>query len=220
MGRISDPNRQKILILAATTVLAVLVTPIVPNANADSPVVSFLLKSGEVRGIVPRKAQVFRTVSAVRNSAGERPARPEIGRYEEEGFVAAAIVRLHDRTEPAAKGISSVFEFEAAAGARAEMEAELKDELDPRALGKEGILKYFTLRHFKVPEVPKAVGFAFVSNKGAAEVGRESGIAKGLFIEGNCLFAVGIFQPMSKEVTEPVVNGIQAVFRRTGGICP
>src|ERR1700733_12068604 len=107
MERISDPSyRRKIMILAATTLLAAVVMPVVPNANAAPPVVSFLLKPGEGRGIAPRKAQVFRTVSAVRNAAGERPTRPEIGRYEEEGFVEAAIVRLHDRTEPAAKGIS------------------------------------------------------------------------------------------------------------------
>jgi hypothetical protein len=220
MERISDPSyRRKIMILAATTLLAAVVMPVVPNANADPPVVSFLLKPGEVRGFAPRKAQVFRTVSAVRNAAGERPTRPEIGRYEEEGFVEAAIVRLHDRTEPAAKGISSVFEFETAAGARAEMEAELK-EVDPRALRKGSSLKYFTLRHFKVPEVPKAVGFAFVSNKAAARIGRESGIAKGLFVEGNCLLAVGVFRLRSREVVEPVRGGVRAIFNRSGGICP
>lgn len=216
--RISDPRGRKVMILAATTLLTAVVTPIVPNASADPSIVSFLLKPGQVRRIVPRKAEVFRTVSAVRDAAGERPARPEVGRYEEEGFVEAAIVRLHDRTEPAAEGISSVFEFDTAAGARAEMEAELK-EVDPRALRKEGFPKYLTLRHFKVPEVPKAVGFVFVSNKAAARVGREFGIAKGLFIEGKCLFAIGIYRPTSKEVTEPIIGGVQAIAGRAAGGC-
>lgn len=220
MERISDPYRRKILILSAMTLLAAVVTPAVANASGASPVIHFLLKSGDARGFVSGKTQVFRTVAAVRTAAGKSPSKSEIRRLELEGFIEAAIVRLHDRTEPPAEGVSSVFEFETEAGARAEMDAELKDELHPRALRREGSLKYFTLRHFKVPGVPKAVGFALVSNRAAAKVGRESGIAKGLFIEGSCLFAVGVYRPMSKEVAEPVISGVQAIARRTDDSCP
>jgi hypothetical protein len=34
------------------------------------------------------------------------------------------------------------------------------------------------------------------------------------------LIAIGIFRPMSKEVIEPVITGVQAISGRTGGICP
>jgi|GEM_PF-3925618 len=215
MERISDLHRPKIMILAVATLLAATATVVVPTADAGAAVVSFLLKPGDVAGIAPGMAQVFRTASAVRNAAGERPAKSEIERYEAEGFVEAAIVRLHDPAEGAAKGLSSVFEFETVAGAKAEMQVELKEELDPRAMRKEGILRFLTLRHVKVPGVPTAVAFAFTSNAAAAKLGLESGIAKGLFIDGSCLVAVGIFRPTSKEVIEPVRSGVQAISERT-----
>lgn len=100
------------------------------------------------------------------------------------------------------------------------MKAELKEEIDPAALRKEEILDYLVLRHFKVPGVPTAVAFAFVSNRAAQRAGLESGVAKGLFVEGNCLFAVGDARFKSNEVVEPVISGVQAIFNRSGGICP
>lgn len=156
----------------------------------------------------------------MRAASGERPSKIEINRYEAEGFVEAVIVRLHDRAESAAKGVSSVFEFETADGAKAEMQAELKEELDPRAMRREGVLRFLTLRHVEVPGVPTAVAFALTSNAAAAKVGFKSGIAKGLFIEGSCLVAVGIFRPTSKAVIEPVRSGVRAISERTGGVCP
>jgi hypothetical protein len=170
-------------------------------------------------GFRPGKAQVFRTVSAVRKGSGESLSKREIRRYEVEGFVEAAVVRIHDQAEPAVRAISSVFEFESPTGANAEMTAELKEELDSE-VPQTGGFHFFTLRRFKVPGVPKAVAFAFVSNKAAARLGFESGIAKGLFIEGDCLLSVGIFRPTSKEVIEPVISGVQAISGRTDGICP
>jgi hypothetical protein len=218
MERIPNLGQRAARVLAATLLVAVVV-PVVANASDVSSVIPFLLKSGEMGGFEPGKAQVFRTVSAVRSAAGERPSKPQVRRYEAEGFVEAAIVRIHGQAEPAARGISSVFGFETPTGAEAEMRAELKEEFDLEAPQPGGI-NVLTPRRFEIPGVPKSVAFAFVTNKAAARLGVESGTAKGLFIEGNCLLAVGIFRPMSKEVTEPVVNGVQAIFSRTGGICP
>jgi hypothetical protein len=206
--------------LAATALLGATTTIVVPYANAVPSVVSLLLKPGEVREIAPGKAQVFGSAPAVRNAAGERPVKSEVERYEAEGFVEAAIVRLHDRTERAAEGLSSVFEFESVAGAKAEMHAELKEVLDPRAMRIKGILRFLTLRHVEVPSVPTAVAFAFTSKPAAVRLGFESGIAKGLFIEGTCLVTVGIFRPSSNDVMEPVRTGIQAISERTAGTCP
>lgn len=100
------------------------------------------------------------------------------------------------------------------------MKAELKEELDLRAMRKEGMLKYLILRHFKVPGVSKAVAFAFLPNEAADELGLEAGVGSGLFTEGNCLFTVGVLRPTSKEVTKPVISGVQAISGRTAGSCP
>ena len=217
VGLIRRPSRRAF----ATSVAMLLVAwaaPVPANAADASPLAALLLRPGEMSGFTPGKPRVFRTVAAIESASGEKPTKLEAKRYEEEGFVEAATVRMHSNAEPAAKGISSVFEFETPMGAKAEMKAELK-EIDPAALRKEGILDYFVLRHFKVPEVPGAVGFAFVSNRAAERVGVESGVAKALFVQGNCLFALGIGRFRSSEVVAPVVGGVQAIFSRSGGSC-
>jgi len=218
--RIRRPSRQALATFAAMLLLVALATPMPATAAGASPLVSFLLKPGEMSGFTPGKPRVFRTVAAIETASGEKPTELKTKRYEAEGFVEAATVRMHSNVEPAARGISSVFEFETPIDARAEMKAELKEEIDPAALRKEGILDYLVLRHFKVPGVPRAVGYAFVSNGAAERAGLESGVAKALFVEGNCLFAVGIGRFKSNEVVEPVISGVQAIFNRSGGICP
>jgi hypothetical protein len=180
-------------------VLVVFAAPVSANAVDASPLVDFLLKPREMTGFTPGKPRVFRTVAAIETASGEKPTELKTKRYEAEGFV---------------------FEFETPIDARAEMKAELKEEIDPAALRKEGILDYLDLRHFKVPGVPKAVAFAFVSNRAAERAGLESGVAKGLFVEGNCLIAVAVARFNSNEVVEPVISGTQAISSRSGGVCP
>jgi hypothetical protein len=216
----SSRRRQVLAIFAAMLLLMAFAAPVPANAADASPLVAFLLKSGEMSGFMPGKPRVFRAVAEVETASGEKPTELETKRYEGEGFVEAATVRMHSNAEPVAKGISSIFEFETPMDARAEMKAELKEEIDPAALRKDGILDYLVLRHFKVPGVLGAVGFAFVSNRAAERAGLESGVAKGLFVEGDCLLAVGDGQFKSDEVVEPVISGVQAIFSRTGGICP
>jgi hypothetical protein len=218
--RIRQPPRQALATFTAMLLLVALAAPVPANAADASPLVAFLLKPGDMSGFTPGKPRVFRTVAAVETASGEKPTELETKRYEAEGFVEAAIVRIHSNAEPAARGISSVFEFETPVGASAEMKAELKEEIDSAALRKKGILDYFVLRHFKVPGVPRAVAFAFVSNRKAERVGVQSGLAKGLLVEGNCLFAVGVARFKSNEVVKPVISGVQAIFNRSGGICP
>lgn len=220
VGRSRRPPRQAFAIFAATLLLVAFAAPTRANAADASPLVDFLLKPGEMSGFTPGKPRVFRTVSAVEMASGEKPTEVEAKRYEAEGFVEAATVRMHSNIEPGAKGISSVFEFETPMDARAEMKAELKEEIDPAALRKEGIFDYLVLRHFKVPGVPRAVAFAFVSNRAAERAGLESGVAKGVFVEGNCLLAVGAIRFKSTEVVGPVISGVQAIFNRSGGVCP
>ena len=202
---------------AFVLLLAVAVMPVAANATGRSPLAPFLLKAGEVGGFEPGNAQVFRSVGAVREGSGARPATPTIRRYEAEGLLEAAIVRIHDRAEAAAEGISSVFEFEAPAGAKAEMKAEkeaLRNDLNPAGS------EYVVLRQFRVPWVTSAAGFALLPNREALRLGAESGIAKGLSVEGSCLITVGILRPWSKEVIEPVRSGMQAISARTGSVCP
>jgi hypothetical protein len=220
VGRNRRPLREAPAIFAAMLLLAVLALPVPANAADASPLVAFLLKPGEMSGFIPGTPRVFRTVAAVETAAGEKPTESETRRYEAEGFVEAASVRMHSNAKPAARGISSVFEFVTPMDARAEMKAELKEEIDRVALRRKGILDYLVLRHFRVPGVPKAVGFALVSNRAAERAGLEAGVAKGLFVEKNCFLAVGNARFRSSEVVEPVINAVQAVFNRSGGICP
>lgn len=222
VGRICRPPRHALATFAAIAMLLLvaLAAPVPANAADASPLIAFLLRPGEMSGFTPGKPRVFRSVAAVETTAGEKLTESVTKRYEAEGFVEAATVRMHSNAEPVAKGISSVFEFETPIDARAEMKAELKEEIGPAALRKEGILDYLVLRHLKVPGVPRAVAFAFVSNGSANRLGLESGVAKGLFVEGNCLFAVGDGRFNSNEVVEPVISGVQAIFNRSGGICP
>jgi len=218
--RESRRRRQGLATFAAMLLVVALAAPIPANAADVSPLVAFLLEPGEMSGFTPGKPRVFRTVAAIETVSGEKPTESKAKRYEAEGFIEAATARMHSNAEPSAKGISSVFEFETPMDAKAEMKAELKEEIDPAALRKEGILDYLVLRHFKIPEVPGAVAFAFVSNRAAKMAGLESGVAKALFVEGNCLFAVGVGRFKSDEVVEPVISGVQAIFNRSGGICP
>lgn len=219
MVRSPSPYRRWVTVIIATALAAVM-TPVVANARNVSPITPFLLKAGEVRGITPGKVQVFRAASAVRNGAGEIRTEPEIRRYETEGFVEAALVRIHDLAEPMARGVSTVFEFKTSAGAQAEMHVELKEELDPDVLRREGVFKYLALRHFKAPGVPEVRAYAFVTNRAAEKLGLESGIAHGLFVQGTCLFSIGILRPASNYVIEPVRTGIQAIAGRVDGTCP
>ena len=220
IGGIRRPPRQALATFTAVLLLVASATAVPANAADASLLVAFLLKPGDMSGFTPGKPRVFRTVAAVETASGEKPTESEIKRYEAEGFVEAATVRIHSNAEPVARGISSVFEFESPMDARAEMKAELKEEVDPAALRKKGVSDYFVLKHFKVPRVPEAVAFAFVSNSAAERVGVESGVAKGLFVEGNCLFAVGVARFKNNEVVEPVISGVQAISNRSGGICP
>lgn len=75
-------------------------------------------------------------------------------------------------------------------------------------------------RHFLIPRVSGAVGFAAIPSRFAKTRGFSAGVAKALFIEGSCLFSVGIFRPASENVIEPVVGGVQAISERVNGICP
>jgi hypothetical protein len=204
--------------LAAAIVLAAVVAPVAANGAGVSPLVPFLLKPGDMSGFKPGKPQVFRTLGAVREASGEKPPKREIRRWEAEGFVEAAIARIRNTAEPAGVGNSSVFEFDTPAGAKTEMHVEVKEEFELKMPA--ATRKYFTRRRFGVPGVPGAVVYAFVSNRAAAKFGVGVGIAKGLFVEGNCLVTTGIGRFASREVTEPVIGGIQAIYRRTGGSCP
>lgn len=218
-GSIRRLLRQARTTFAATLLLMALTAAVPANAADASPLVGFLLRPGEMSGFTPGNPRVFRTIETIETASGEKPTALESKRYAEEGFVEAAIVRMHSKAEPAAKGISSVFQFETRMDARAEMKAELKEEIDPATLRKEKILKYLDLRHFRVPGVPEAVAYAFVSNRASEKLGVEAGVAKGLLVEGNCLLSIGVGRLKSKEVVDPVVNGVQAIFNRSGGIC-
>jgi hypothetical protein len=216
------PYRQALSILVVAFALMAATAPVAASAPDASSAAAFLLKPGEMGQFTPGRPQVFRTAAALERASEDSPkqVRLRIRRYKAEGFVQGATVRLHDKADPSAKGISSVSEFETPTGAKVEMRAELKEELDLRTLRKKGGLKYLRLRHFRVPGVPNAVAFAFLSDRAAGRLGLEAGFAKGMFVEGSCLLAVGDGSLTSNEVTEPVIDGVQAISERTAGNCP
>jgi hypothetical protein len=191
--------------------------PLRATAADVSPLAGFLLRPGEMTGFEPGKVQTFRTVAAIRGGSGQRPSMQELRRYEADGFLEAVSARIHNRGEPGAKGLSTVFEFETPAGAKAEMKAELNDEFNGIVPGPER--DYFILSRFKVPNVLNAVAFAVVTNRAAETLGVESGVSKAMFVEGDCLFTLGVYRPASNEVTKPVVSGVQSISGRAGGAC-
>jgi len=208
----------RVVAIAASMSLVASASPVVSNVAAASPLTAFLLQPGEMGGFLPGRAQVFRTVAAVRSEFGSKPTGREIKRYESEGLVEAAAVRSHDRAEPAAKGASSVFEFSTPGAATAEMAAEIREALDPDALNTVGG-EYIILRRFHVSGVPGGAAFEFVTNASAAELGVESGTGRGMFVDGNCLFAVAVFRPASTEVRALIVTALQAISSRTRDTC-
>jgi hypothetical protein len=214
-----DPHSRKVTAVVAAVLFIGLGHPIASNAADASPLTSFLLKPGEIGGFVPGKARVYRTASAIRSAYGKRPTKSEIRRFETEGFVEAATVRIHDRLEKSAEGFSSVAEFQTRTGAGEELKAEMKAQLNSKvrntARG-----QYFVQRHFSVPGVSRVFGVVLQTNEMAAQLGIESAIANALFVEGNCLFAVAVYRPASKEVVASVITGIQAISRRSEGECP
>jgi len=195
------------------------VTPAAAGATGASPLLPLLLKSGDVSGLGPGKAQVFRTAAAVKEGSGERLPKRDVRRLEENGFVEGATTHIHVRSEPSALGFSSVAEFETPAGAEAEMKARFKEVLDPAELRKEGLLDFLTLKHFKVPGVPTTLAFAFLTKRVAAELGLEMGIANGFFVEGRCLLTEALFRQESVDVIDPVRGAIQALAERAEVAC-
>jgi hypothetical protein len=189
------------------------------SGATNSLLVRFLVKPGDMKGFRPGKPQVFPSIPELTNPSGEHPSSGEIERYETEGLVEAATVRIHGRAESVAKGDSWVFRFIGTSGPMEEMKAELKKDLEPKALRTE-VKPYFSVRHLRVPGVASAAAFAFISNKASDALGVESGIAKGLVVEGNCLLELDLYRPLSKEVIRPIISAVQAVSRRAVATCP
>jgi hypothetical protein len=177
-----------------------------------------LARSGEVDGFRPGAVQIFRSIADLRNASNDlSPAKSR--RYEVEGFVEAAAVRMHDRAEPAAEGISGVIEFETPAGAMEELRAESAEELTSLRVLARRQSRFFVLRRLEVPGVSRSVAFSFETNKAAAENGIRSGIAKGLLVEGRCLMSVGVLRRRSKEVSSLIVGAVRSISGRTTGAC-
>jgi hypothetical protein len=155
----------------------------------------------------------------VHAASGAKSPEREVRRYEAEGFSEGVTARIHDVREPAAKGFSSTFRFDSQSGAQAEMAAETTEFLNVEALHTTGG-RYLVLKHLKIPGVRFAVGYAFVTNRAASVLGVKSGVARGWLLVGNCLVSVGIYRPASKEVTDSVIAGVQAISKRTENGCP
>jgi hypothetical protein len=208
-----------------TGLLLTLVTkPALVNADEVMSLTAYLLKPGEMTGFTPGDARVYRSATAFEKNLGDKPkqSRLKIGRYEDEGFVEAARVRMHSWADQTASGISNAMRFGTPIGANAEMKAQWQEALDRGrgAVRGAGSSSYLILRRFRIPGVPGAAAFAVTSNRAADRLGVESGVAEGIFAEGSCVLSVANVSLSAKNVIQPVISGIQAIHKRTGGDCP
>jgi hypothetical protein len=157
-----------------------------------------LLARGEEPGYEP--SGPVETLSSAEEYAARGP-RPqaEARRLRDEGFVSFVRRPLEGKEGP---GVTSLFLFSSAAGAKREAAAER------RKLAVE--FRGWTLKRFHVPGVPGA--FGWTATKPDDRVGNVT------WVEGRCEMTLG--NAGAKSFVAPLTAGVQAVHRRVAGRCP
>ncbi len=130
-----------------------------------------------------------------------RGPRPEVvtRRLRDAGFVTFVRRELEGKEGP---GVTSIFVFRSAAGAKREAAAENRD-LDVEFRG-------WKLKRFDVPGVPSA--FGWTATKSGERVGNVT------WVEGRCAMTLG--NAGATSFVAPLTAGVQAVHRRVAGRCP
>jgi hypothetical protein len=212
LNGIADGNGERLLVIALLALIVVNLS--VGSASGATSIERLLVKPGEIPGFDIGEAQLFSTAAAVKKASGMQATLVQRLRLESEGFVEGVASALRSRGEPSTVGLSSVYEFASRVGAAREMTAELKEGHELR-IGR----RYFRLLQFKIPHVPGARGLAFLSNGTAEANGVQSGIARVAFTEGDCLVALGLYRPRTRNVVSPVTKAALAVSSRARGSC-
>jgi hypothetical protein len=166
-----------------------------------------LIKRGEVPGFDPASALFVPDDlrSWVDHLRYKGPEREEVeARLAAEKWVTGADRRLVATGGSKGEGTQILEEFEGAAGARAEMAAQLKADLAPsnRRKGER-------VRFFRIPGLARAKAFEFVE-KGHVWA------ANALFVEGPVLVLVGAFEPAGHS-RAAVSAGVEAIVKNTKG---
>jgi hypothetical protein len=158
----------------------------------------FLLARGEEPGYQP--SGPVETLSTAEEYAARGPRPQAIARrLRDEGFVSFVRRELQGNEGP---GVTSLFLFRSAAGAKREAAAGRRDV--------DGEFRGWTVKRFDVPGVPGA--FGSTATKSGQRVGNV------IWVEGRCVMTLGNADASS--FVAPLTAGVQAVHRRVAGRCP
>jgi hypothetical protein len=197
--------RRALLLFAAVAALAALAAPLAFAGSPRADLRPLLVRSGDVPGLDPAAPPFApKDLGAwLGHLHYEGEEREEVeARLTAEKWVTGVDQSLVARKGSKAEGIEILDAFKSAAGAGAEMRAQLKSDLAP-----ERRRKGETVKFFRVPGLPHAKAFEFVE-KGhvwAANV---------LFTKGPVLVVLGAFDPAG-ESGSTVTAGAEAILARS-----
>jgi hypothetical protein len=171
--------------------------PVTTGTNqATAGLERFLLARGEEPGYQPNGPVEKLSTAEEFAARGPRP-QAVARRLRDEGFVAFVRRPLDGKEGP---GVTSLFLFRTAVGARREAAAGRRDV--------DGEFRGWTVRRFEVPGVPGA--FGSTATKPGERVGNVT------WVEGRCLITVGNAEASS--FVAPLTTGVQAVHRRVWSV--
>lgn len=194
-------------VLIATS-LALATTAAAALGATSSGLAGFLLRSGEQTGFRVHGAPRTQTsVQAFVSFAGgsTKAKQTETAVLEKAGFVAASEEQL--RASHGRQAFSLVMEFTSSASARAAVAYLIKSA----AQGQKA--KGTKIATYRVKGVPSA--------RGVTAVNRTVSTANNYWTEGRCAFGSGDYiTKRTDPLSGPVISGVQALYRRTKGVCP
>lgn len=172
-----------------------------PSAASASGINVYVIKGREEPGYPPQTPADYASAKAMETGTGGY-SPGDLKRLTAEGFRGAAV----EQTGTAEGGLSFVFEFSSVAGAKRELQAEVREDLHSNG---------HPVR-FSVAGIPSAVGIAYPNTT----AGGGGGGGNVLWQEGRCVLLVGDTDGTSS-YRKPAVAGATAIWKRThaSGVC-
>jgi hypothetical protein len=199
-------RRIPLTLLAALALLAAVAVPATAAGPSTAELHQLLVKPGDMPGLRPAGTP-FTSKSPgqwLAHTGYKADEREEVeARLVGEKWVAGIYQKLASSKGTKAEGIEVLNQFKAAAGARAEMKTQLKEDTAPGELGKGESVKFF-----KIPGLSGAKAFEF------AEKGKVWA-ANVLWVRGSTLVLLGTFEPAG-ESQAAVTAGVEAILARAG----
>jgi hypothetical protein len=197
-------RRIPLALLAAVAIVAAVAAPAAAAGSSTAELHQLLVKPGDMPGLRPAGSPyTSKNPGTWLGHVGYKgKEREEVeARFVREKWVAGIEQRLSSSKGTKAEGIETLYQFKTAAGARAEMKAQLKEDTAPQELGKDESVKFF-----KIPGLSGAKAFEFIQ-KGKVWA------ANVLFVRGSTLALLGNFEPAG-ESQAVLTAGIEAILAR------